>query len=120
MSLGLGEFKEPYAIDDKGMVRNITIGQPFELKCPPHTDGNGMDYRWATPPLNFLNPGTPNERVFLSDHDGTLYFSYITANDVKEINQIGGLSCILSLDYSILEASVKITLRSDGKGNKYY
>ena len=114
--LGIGEFREGYKEEDLPITYNVTVGKPYELKCPPHSHMPGQIYTWAVPPLEFWKTGYPTERVFQSEKHGSLFFTYVTKDDIDRIKRKEGLACILYNDYTSTIVSTQINLRSDLKG----
>lgn len=112
--IGIGEFQVGFQQDDECQSRNVTIGRPYVLNCPPHTKPYGQEYKWVVEPLEIWKAGYPLDRIFTSPN-GSLMFSYVKKSDISFINAKGGLSCGLVVDLKIVP-SVSVKLVSNGKG----
>lgn len=74
---------------------NVVIGEQFKIECPSHGPTQHAGYKWGgsddvTGTWFFID--RPNVLVL---SDGTLFFSYITRDDVDYITRKGGISCLL-------------------------
>ena len=54
----------PYREEDDCQYRNVTVGMPFSLDCPPHTREYGQQYKWVVKPLEVWKTGYPSDRLF--------------------------------------------------------
>lgn len=79
-----------------------TVGQPLTINCPEHTDGVGTSIVWGNLPEGEGIPTIykmgvpPFGDIFFGDQ-GQLIFQSLTPEEVKMINDAGGVSCILYL-----------------------
>ena len=76
----------------RGVVEKIDLGQPFSFKCPAHTPSYGAAFSWvgSLRRIEFSR----NKRRAISPNGG-LYISYVTKEDIDEINNKRGIRCEL-------------------------
>ena len=98
----LGSFLAQNTENKAASLLKPTVNKNFEIKCPPHDpkDGYGLSYQWGYVPKGqdtprYWRPGNPNPRVFINYATGSLHYSFVAADDIKESRDIGGLRCIL-------------------------
>lgn len=95
----MGQFTSGHRQTDEKKKWQPTVGRSYEIKCPPHSFGHGTEYRWGVVPIlsgqpEYWLPGEKNKKMFYKS-DGTLVWSFISFDDMKESRDIGGLRCIM-------------------------
>ena len=73
------------------MKEKVDLGQSFQFRCPPHTAGFGASYNW----IQTERHGTQflrDERRGISP-DGTLFITYVTQEDIDDIEESQGIKC---------------------------
>ena len=101
---------------------NVVLGRPFEIKCPAHGFTQNAGYKWGgTSKITgtWFVQDRPNMLVL---EDGRLFFSHVTMEDVKYIEQKGGIGCLLEASHDEdvkLEQSGLFELNVIGGTNTY-
>ena len=72
------------------MVEKVDLGQSFQFRCPQHTEGFGVFFNWFQ--KKWDTHLSRNERRGISP-DGTLFITYITQEDIDDINESQGIKC---------------------------
>ena len=85
--------------DKTKRTRNVVIGRPLEIECPPHEFTQHAVYKWG-------GTGTVTGTWFFNDkpnalvlRDGRLFFSHVTKEDVKFISRKDGIRCLLEANH---------------------
>ena len=79
-------------IDKKDVVEKVDLGQSFQFRCPQHTEGFGATYSWLR---KWGNQFSRDKRRGISP-DGTLFITYVTQEDVDDIDESQGIKCRMS------------------------
>lgn len=77
-------------IDKKDVVEKVDLGQSFQFRCPQHTAGFGAVYSWIH--NKWDTHFSRNERRGISP-DGTLSITYVTQEDIDDIDETQGIKC---------------------------
>lgn len=76
-------------IGKKDVVEKVDLGQSFQFRCPQHTAEFGASYSWSK---KWGNQFLRNERRGISP-DGTLFITYVTQEDIDDIDESQGIKC---------------------------
>ena len=73
----------------------VNLGESFYYDCPPHSYSYGVVYSWGN--IRFNTPYTfaRNERRSILSN-GTLYITYLTQQDIDDIESYDGIKCTIS------------------------
>jgi len=74
----------------KDVVVKVVLGQSFQFRCPPHRAGFGAFYNWLT--NKWDTHFSRDERRGIS-LDGTLFITYVTQEDIDDIEESHGIKC---------------------------
>lgn len=77
-------------INKKDVVEKVDLGQSFQFRCPQHTAGFGAFYNWLQ--NKWDTHFSRNERRGISP-DGTLFITYVTQEDIDDIDESEGIKC---------------------------
>lgn len=77
-------------INKKDVVEKVDLGQSFQFRCPQHTPGFGASFSWLK--NKWETPFSRDERRGISP-DGTLFITYVTQEDIDDIDESQGISC---------------------------
>ena len=79
--------------NERDEVKTVNLGQPFSLPCPAHTPGFGIVYKWESRDRENVFDRSPSRGI---TEDGTLYIMFMTADDIKQIEDYKGIKCVIS------------------------
>ena len=113
--LVFGDFIRGSTIDDKTQTVNVEIGRSKTIVCPKHSYAYPAKYFWATKKRTRPVRIQQDRRVFLLDGGKTLFFSYVTKEDVEKYNKEGGVVCVLTIG-TVFKYSHRIKFFIDGHG----
>lgn len=110
-----GKFKPGNQRNDDVVTIDGLIGRPLRIECPEHEEGIGHSTVWGSLPEGgefptILKPGIlPSKNIFYGQKD-KLIFQALTLEEVKHVDELGGVSCILYLASSFV-TSRKIKIK---------
>lgn len=112
---------------DQERTLNGEVGKPFAIHCPRHSKSHNVQYNWLYMQANVHQP-LPSSNNYFVVTNGTLYFSVLRDQDIKFINDNGGILCQMQAfvkgsksrsEYSHL-IKLKKTLGSGGNETSSY
>lgn len=93
----------------------ISLGQPLNIKCPPHQPNYGAVYTWIDRNRLQFNR---TSHVAISPETGELFFMYVTQDDVNKITtNAKGISCTVTGANSFFQSGL-VTLSTTSPGKK--
>ena len=110
----VGKFKEKE--DSPPLEREVTIGKPMTVHCPEHRYSYGQYYSWGSKESGGSNSISLSEtRNRFTTPNGTLVFTWLSADNVKLVNTFDGVSCKMEGGNTIYR-SRKINFKVVGQG----
>ncbi|XP_066919336.1 fibronectin type III domain-containing protein-like [Clytia hemisphaerica] len=111
-----GKFSPPHSREDPVKTIQATVGVPLTIECPPHEEGIGYKIVWGSLPLGgnpllWLTGVTPLKNAYFGNH-GEFHVQALTADLIKLIQDLGGVSCILYLDNAVVSNQINIDIGS--------
>ena len=83
-------------INPTDVVVKVNLGDPFKYDCPPRKHSYGVVFSWGNSDnTGHLYTFSRNSRRSISS-DGSLYITYLTQQDIDEIEAAKGIRCIIS------------------------
>lgn len=105
---GIGPFLS--TADDP---RTVNLGQPLQIPCPAHEPSHGAVYTWqGSENIEFSR----NARRAISP-GGELFIMFVTDEDINEINQLKGISCVITGANTIYRSG-PVTLQKSQEGKE--
>ncbi len=85
----VGKF-QPYSNPTE--PRDAYVDDTFSLHCPTHALSQKVKYNWLYEGADRRHSLPPSKNYFVTNN-GTLHFSMLGENDIKFINDNGGILC---------------------------
>lgn len=82
-------------ISPTNVLVKVNLGDPFTFDCPPREHSYGVVYSWGNADGTGHYTFARNDRRSISSN-GTLFITYLTQNDIDEIDSYKGIKCIIS------------------------
>lgn len=106
---------------DKPVTIKATVGKSFKIDCPKHGKSHNTMYNWYYKQANNPLP-LPSSNNYFVTNKGELYFSVLRKEDIKFVNDNGGIYCYqhANPENSKIRAteSQMIQLEEEGTGSK--
>ena len=114
--LAVGNFLTGQQLKDPPEIQDVLLGIGKKIYCPEHTYTHPVRYLWA-----YVNKkGRPkiiaeNRKMMMLDHGKVLFLSTVTRAKVNEINNNGGVACMLHVkSKGMLSRRIKLKIVGEG------